>query len=66
MSDPDDKKSVTIKLDPEDFDWLCREVGEMDISRSKVIRSCIILGVPSIKLNLSIPNNIKFPSGNQA
>lgn len=34
----------------EDFrDWLCKEAGRLDMGRSEIIRSCILLGLPQIE-----------------
>ena len=42
-------ETISFKASPEFAQWLGKNVSDMDMSRSEVVRACIALAMPSLK-----------------
>lgn len=51
---------VTFKCDKEFADWMNTEVDRLNPSKSAIIRTCIMIGLPIICSNPSLVNHIRF------
>ena len=40
---------VTLKATEECSDWMCRQYGDPDVSRSEFIRQCVRIAAPLLK-----------------
>lgn len=40
---------ITFKASEEFSDWMCRQYGELDLSRSEFIRQCVRIAAPLLK-----------------
>ena len=39
----------TARMDEATYDWLLRKAGELDVSRSALVRAALLLAVPQIE-----------------
>jgi len=42
-------ETISFKASPEFAGWLSLAVSDLDMSRSEVVRACIVLGLPALK-----------------
>lgn len=41
---------LSVKVTQEFSDWMCLQCGELDLSRSELIRQCVRIAVPLLKV----------------
>ncbi len=57
--------SCNFKMDEQMNDWFCREVANMDLTKSEVIRTCILMSLDTIKNNPRMTQYMNYSDRSQ-
>lgn len=58
---PQKEAQFTVRMDEDTYAWLIRKAGELDTSRSAIVRAAVLLAVPQFEqipdlLNMKLEN----------
>lgn len=58
---PQKESQFTVRMDEDTYAWLVRKAGELDTSRSAIVRAAVLLAVPQFEqipdlLNMKLEN----------
>lgn len=57
-------ETISFKASPEFAQWLGKNVSDLDMSRSEVVRACIAIALPSLKEHPGLVDIISIEARN--